>query len=91
MASGDFSSFPFAWESAAGCRSGYFEYLGGVMDPGDWIFAGEEYKNAHEFPSGYWPRLCEEWATDYTAIAAARDLRRPIRGAPTLHKELCTL
>ena len=66
---GDLSAFPFAWESAAGCRSGYFDYLGGEMDPGDWIFAGEEYKTAAEFPPRYWQRLCEEWATDYVRIA----------------------
>ena len=49
------------------------------MDPGDWIFAGEEYKTCAEFPKAYWLRLCEEWATDYAEIASSRAAARQIR------------
>jgi pimeloyl-ACP methyl ester carboxylesterase len=82
----DFTSFPFAWDTAAGCRSGYFEWLGGVMDPGDWIFAGEEHKNSAEFPPTYWQRICEEWATDYAQVAKSR-----AAGASAAHASLAPL
>ena len=42
------------------------------MDPGDWVFRGEEYNAKASFPPNYWRSLCETWSEDYKPIADAR-------------------
>ena len=57
---------------AADCKMLYHDWCGGVMNPGDWVFAGESYKCKKEYPRNYWASLSEEWATDYVSIAKGR-------------------
>ena len=85
IAADKMDAFPFAFESAAQCRNLYFEQCGGIMDPGDWVFRGDEYVAKTSFPPNYWRRLCETWAEDYKPIADAR-----ARGQPQAAAELAT-